>query len=447
MSEAFIERPRAFCALGGALIAAGALPGAVPIIHASAGCGGSVYWNQLGSTGYLGAGYCGGTAVPSSNVQEEDIIFGGDARLTEQIENTIKLVEGNLYVVLTGCMTDIIGDDIRAIINQFTARGIRIIGAETGGIKGNGYKGYDLVLQALFQDFVEKKPEKVKKRVNLWGIVPGQDAFWRGNLHILRRLLEKLGLEVNTFFTQQDTLEMVRDAASAELNILVSEFYGTAAAKVFEDVHDVPYITFPLPIGPSATADFLKTVALGLEVSPEEVNSLILEEQNGYYYYVERVADSYNDLDLQRYAVVVGDGNYAPALTKFLADDLGWLPALTVVTEEFADEDKAKIDTYLSKLDSGYHTRIAYETDASEIPVILAQFWPRNRNQAFYDSFSPAFVIGSHLEREFAKKIGAGHLTVTYPVGNRVVLNRGYAGYKGSLHLIEDLFSVLVAER
>ncbi len=207
------------------------------------------------------------------------------------------------------------------------------------------------------------------------------------------------------------------------------------------------FITFPLPIGPSATADFLKTVALNLEISPEEVNSLILEEQNDYYYYIERVADSYNDLDLQRYAVVVGDGNYAPALTKFLADDLGWLPALTVVTDEFVDEDKDKINTYLSKLDSGYRTRIAYETDASEIPVILAQFWPRNRNQAFYDSFSPAFVIGSHLEREFAKKIGAGHLTVTYPVGNRVVLNRGYAGYKGSLHLIEDLFSVLVAER
>lgn len=144
MHNGFIERPRSFCALGGALLTAGALPGVVPVLHTAMGCGGSIYWNQLGSTGYLGAGYCGGLAVPSSNVGEKDIVFGGDERLTEQIENTVKLVAGELYFVLTGCMTDIIGDDIRAIVNRFQGRGIPIIGAETGGFKGDGYNGYDL---------------------------------------------------------------------------------------------------------------------------------------------------------------------------------------------------------------------------------------------------------------------------------------------------------------
>lgn len=43
MSDRFIERPRSFCALGGAMLSAGALPGVVPILHTSMGCGGSIY--------------------------------------------------------------------------------------------------------------------------------------------------------------------------------------------------------------------------------------------------------------------------------------------------------------------------------------------------------------------------------------------------------------------
>ncbi|HEX9061465.1 MAG TPA: nitrogenase component 1 [Clostridia bacterium] len=447
MSDRFIERPRSFCALGGAMQTVVAIKGAVPILHTAMGCGGSIYWNQVGSTGYLGAGYCGGMAVPSSNVQEKDIVFGGTERLTEQIENTLKLVEGDLYIVLTGCMTDIIGDDIKSVVRQFKAKDASIIGAETGGFKGDGYKGYDLVLQALFSDYVEKTEKKVKNKVNLWGIVPAQDAFWRGNINNIKKLLEKLGLSVNAFFTETDSLEGIKHAAEAELNIVVSEFYGIGAAKVFEDVHGVPYVTSALPIGPGATEEFIRKVAKKLGINKETVDKTIDEEKKLYFRYIDRIADAYNDLDFQRYAVVVGDYNYAPALTRFLADDLGWLPEITVVTDFHNDEGYNEINKYLENLSSGYKTHVVFETDASEIQYHLSKHWPQYKGQNFYDSFSPAYVVGSHLEREFAKKIGAAHLTVTYPVGNRVVLGRGYTGYEGSLCLIEDLLSVLVAER
>ncbi len=447
MSNSFIERPRSFCALGGAMHTAGAIPGVVPILHTAMGCGGSIYWNQVGSTGYLGAGYCGGLAVPSSNVKEKDIIFGGTDRLTEQIENTLKLVEGDLYFVLTGCMTDIIGDDIHSVIREFQERDISIIGAETGGFKGDGYKGYDLVLQSLISNYIEKKPVKVHRKVNLWGIVPAQDAFWRGNINNLRALLHKLGLEVNSFFSEHDTLEGIKNSGDAALNIVVSEFYGIDGAETFKDVHSVPYITFPLPIGPSATEEFLRRVGIELGIEKELVDKVIEEENSLYYWYIDRIADTYNDQDFQRYTVVVGDGNYSPALTRFLADDFGWLPELTVVSD-FYDEDKYnKIDKYLSKLSSGYRTKIIYETDASEIQYHLSKHWPASSGQKFYDAFSPAFVVGSHLERQLAYNIGAGHLTVSYPVGNRAVLTRGYTGYIGGLNLVEDIISVLVAQR
>ena len=448
MSRAcLVERPRGFCALGGASLAVGAIPGAVPILHTAIGCGGSIYWTQLGSTGYLGAGRVGGFAVPSSNVGEKDVIFGGAERLTEQIEHTLRIVKGELYVVLTGCMTDIIGDDIASVVGAF-ADEARIVGVETGGFKGNGYLGYDLVLRALFRDVVAPTRERESDLVNLWGIVPAQDAFWRGNLEALRALLESLGLRVNTFFTSHDSVDSLEHAAAAALNVVVSDAYGIEAARVFEQQHGVPFLSTPLPIGPTATAAFLRQVGGALDLDAALVDRTIAAGSERYYGYVERVADCYNDLDLQRYAVVVGDANYAPALTRFLADDLGWLPQLTVVTDPIDDDDlRARVEAPLAALESGVETHVVWEPTTTEIGRHLLELRGGNRGGRYHDAFSPAFVVGSSHERELAGNIGAGHLTVSFPVADRVVLDRGYTGFDGSLSLIEDLLSVLVRER
>lgn len=447
MSKCFIERPRTFCALGGALLTASALPGTVPILHASMGCGGSIYWNQYGSTGYLGAGYCGGLAVPSSNVLEREVVFGGLERLEEQIRTTIELMEGELYLVLTGCTTDMIGDDIQSIVRDFQDQGEPIIGAEAGGFRGDGYKGYDIVLTALAQDYIEKKEHVKKGKINLWGIVPGQDAFWRGNLLKLRSLLEKLGLQVNTFFTEHDTLDQIKNSGDAQLNVIVSEFFGTSTAKAFQQKHGIPYLSSQLPIGPSATTEFLRRIGDALELPVDQVEAVIDWETRNYFRYIERLADAYNDLDWQRYAVIVGDANYAPAITRFIADDLGWLPVMMVVTTEVNNAGKEIFNQVIDGLNSKYPVAIAYETDPTEIKNHLWELVPRRSDSPYYHDISPAFVIGSHLEREFANDLGAAHLTVSYPVGNRVVLNRGYAGYEGSLSLIEDLLAVIVAQR
>ena len=90
---------------------------------------------------------------------------------------------------------------------------------------------------------------------------------------------------------------------------------------------------------------------------------------------------------------------------------------------------------------------VVFEADTSQISTRLFERWPKPDGSKYYQPFSPAFVIGSRLDREFAESIGAGHLSVTYPISNRCVLNRGYAGYRGALHLVEDVISALVVNR
>jgi len=447
MSEHFIERARYLCSLGGAVGTVTALPGGVPILHSASGCAGNFAWTQNGGSGLQVGGYCGSLTVPSSNIGETEVVFGGEERLREQIKNTLEVVEGGLYVVMTGCVPEVIGDDIFAVVNDFRSEGVPIVGAATGGFRGDSYWGYDLVLQSLFKDYLTKGLPKVKGRVNLWGIVPYMDPFWRGNLEGARHLLELLGLEVNTFFTPADTLAAFQEAGSAELNIVVSDIYGQRAATRFEELHGTPFVTVPLPLGVSASEAFLNQIAAALSLAPSSVHEVIAREKRHYYHMLEPLTDCYNDLDLQRYAVVVGDANYAVALTRFLADDLGWLPVLTVVTDKVRAEDQPALAGRVAGLASGFETSLVFESDTSEVLGHLNRVWPKAGGQKYYNSFSPAFVVGSSLDRELALSIGAPHLSVSFPVGNRAVLDRGYTGFRGGLRLAEDLISALVVNR
>ncbi|WP_378953689.1 nitrogenase component 1 [Pelosinus sp. sgz500959] len=443
----FIERPRYLCTLGGAIATLKVLPRVIPIIHAAAGCGGNIANALHGAAGYLGSGYCAGLALPSSNIYEKDIVFGGEERLTEQIATTLEVVDGDLYFVVTGCMVDIIGDDAVAVANRFRQNGKPVLGAETGGFKGNSYKGYDIVLNKLFIDFVEKNPVKEKNIVNLFGIVPIQDVFWKGNLNILKALLEKIGYQVNTFFGEGETLDNLKYAGSARLNILVSDVYGIEPAQKFEEIHGVPYVVAPLPIGSAGTEQFLRIVGEALETEKDLLEQVIAEEKARYYSYIERLADVYNDLDFQRYSVVVGDVNYAPALARFLADDLGWLPELVVITDILTEEEQQLVEGRFDGFTSGIRPKVVFDTDTSNVSKHFSASWPRNNNDRYFDSFSPAFVLGSSLDREFAVSIGAPHLAVSYPISNRAILDRAYVGYRGALTLVEDIFGLLVGSR
>lgn len=443
----FIEKPRSQCALGGALATVNALPGAVPIIHAAAGCGGNLFAGQNASAGYYGAGYCGGMAVPSSNVLERDIVFGGEGRLKQQIAKTLEIIKAELFVVVSGCMTDVIGDDINSVVNGFKEKGAPVLAAETGGFKGSSYHGYDLVLESLFRNFVRPAGVQPGNIVNLWGLVPTQDVFWRGNLLELKRLLNEIGLKARTFFAPGETLAELAGAAAAGLNIVVSDSYGVAPARVFEELHGVPYISTGLPIGPSATTDFLRQAGNAAGIQSGVIEQVIADELEDYFGYVEKVADAYNDLDLQRYTVVIGDANYSPALARFLAEDLGWLVELAVVSDPLSEDLRPPVYQRFAAIEQSIAPKVVFEPDTGEILQHLRAIWPVDQNDKYFDARTPSVVVGSALDRELAQTIGADHLSVTYPVSNRVVFDRGYAGFTGGLRLVEDLLTVLVGGR
>jgi len=429
----FIERPRTACALAGALSTIGNLPDVIPIIHTALGCGGNLANATAFGSGYLGGGYCNGPQTPSTGVTETEIVFGGTDRLHEQIRSTLELIDGRLYIVATGCMTEMIGDDAGGVAGEFLDEGEPVIAISTPSFKGDSYHGYEIVLDAVFNRYLPNAESRNPKLVNIFGLVPGYDPFFRGDLEEIERLLTALGLEVNTFFTPSQTFDNITSAPSASLNIVFSRVWGKAFAEKFEQRHGTPFIIRDLPIGPEATDEFLTDIAqrFGLDAKP-----LIERENRIFYGYFGRSADAFCDQDLKFYAITVTNSNYAIPLAKFVTRELGWIVTDSFVTDKLTDEQKEAL--------SGEYP-LQFKTGVQEIARAINKNHPNSRGQRYFDDITPLYIIGSTLEKQTAISRGARHLSVSFPVYDRLITDKGYAGYRGGLHLFEDLVGQIMS--
>ncbi|MDR2784315.1 MAG: hypothetical protein LBB83_00200 [Treponema sp.] len=442
-----IDRPRYDCALGGALALIRAMRRVIPVVHASTGCAYNYYIGGNPGAGYFGGGYCGAASIPSSNVAEKDIVFGGEERLEEQIRTTMEIMDGDLFIVISGCMVEMIGDNILSVADHMEGTGGRVIAVQTPSFRGNSQQGYDLVLEALVKKYVKRQEKKKPGAVNILGIIPGNDVFYKGNLKEIKRVLSLVGVEANTLVGEAETLEDIRDSGAASLNIVLSDVYAPRSAEAYLAEHGIPYVREQMPVGFFQTKNFLHRVGAALRIDPRLVEKAIKAEEEIYFDYFERISDTYNDIDLQRYGVVAADSNYAPALTRFISDELGWIPHLTMVTDDLNEETQKILSERFTGYDSGLEPKLYYNPSASALRHLLADSWERNRNHLYYEPFSPAVFFGSSFEKDFADELGIPLLTISFPVTSRVVFNKTYAGFNGGLALAEDAFSLLVAGR
>jgi nitrogenase molybdenum-iron protein beta chain len=297
---------------------------------------------QFGA-GYLGTEYCSGHSAPSSGITETEIVFGGNERLKEQIESTLKLIDGKLYIVTTGCMTEMIGDDAEGAVAEFAEEGHPIIAIKTPSFRGDSDIGHQILLEGLFNKWVKKQGETDPRLVNVFGILPGYDPFFRGDLEEIERLGAKLGLKVNTFFSPTQTFDNILSAPNAALNIVFSRAWCHEFAKNFEEKHGTPFWVTDLPIGPEATDNFILGLSSKLKLDKNVAEKVIKEENEHYYRYFSRTADNYSDGDMRHYGVTVTNSNYALPLNKYLYNELGWVPADAFVTDKLSEEQKSAV--------------------------------------------------------------------------------------------------------
>jgi nitrogenase molybdenum-iron protein beta chain len=431
-----VEHPRHYCTLG-AQQSVVAINRAIPILHSGPGCGIKLFRGLSTESGYQGVGYSGGSSIPCTNSTEREIVFGGEERLKEVIDGTLKVLKGDLFVVLTGCTSDIIGDDITQVVKEYQKKGIPIVSAETGGFKGSNYIGHELVSEAIINQYIGDREVKVQKGlVNVWSIVPYQDSFWAGNLSQIKYLLEGIGLKVNILYgPESDGVEEWKSIPDAQFNLVLSPWVGLKTAKLLENKYGTPYLHYPvLPIGAKETSKFLKEVTKFSGIDEINAENFIKKEEKRFYYYIERSADFFIEF---RYSLAgrffnVSDSFYALGISKFLLNELGILPGEQYITEDTPSEYKKGIEDEFNNLSKGIGAKVIFDVDGGKIHERIRSF--------NHDTHTP-LILGSSWDRDIVNEVNGFWLNIALPVMHRLVLDRHYVGYSGGLRLAEDIYA------
>lgn len=429
--SSFIEQPRYSCALG-AQQSVVAIKRAVPILHAGPGCSSKIN-NLIGQ----GEGYAGGNTIPCTNVSESEIVYGGEHRLKEVIEGSFRVIDADIYVVLTGCTSDILGDDVGRVTADYQDLDRPIVFAETGGFKSNNYVSHEKVVNAIIDQYVDKfgsKRTTKKGLVNVFSVIPYQDPYWNGNLQELKRILEGIGLEANILFGQDSGgIEEWKTIPEAEFNLVISAWAGLGIAEHLKNKYGTPYLHFSyLPIGGNETSKFLRQVGEFASLERTQVEGFIEKEEEKFYSHIERTANFMLEFryGIPRRFYTLLDATYAMGFSKFLLNELGILPAKQFIVDNTPEEFRGSIRKHFAEISEFRSAEVEFIIDGGKIHEEIRKDDHKNR----------ALILGSGWERDIAKEIGADLLIISVPVFYRLVLNCGYAGYIGGLRAIEDIY-------
>lgn len=419
-----IERPRNGCALHGAVSTVGEINGAVPIVHSNAGCAIQNYLASKASS--AGRSPMSGFSIPGTAVSERHVIFGGASRLREQIKNTLKVIDGDLYVVLNGCESAMVGDDIDAMTKESFEQGEPVLDSGLVGFHGSEHLGYSQVMTDIIQKLPEINKNTVRKNnklVNVLGILPQHDIFFKGELSELKRLLMGAGLEVNTFFGAFNGVEELVKAAGAAATLVFSK-WGDEPAQSLLELYRIPVIRFEgIPTGYDEVADMIGKAAKAAGIEREEYQDFLNQEKAKFDYFLERIAEELYEENMPGNIAIVGDERIVCQIsvffTKYLAARIN-----TIIITDFVQSENIAEQEEKERL-SSLAEKVYLSADSREIEQILLQ--------------SKADVIlGSSLEEQTAVEKQAIFIPISYPVYHRTILNKSYIGISGALSMAED---------
>ena len=440
-----LDQPRYKCALA-AMQTVQSIPGAIPVLHSGPGCASKLNDNS-GTSGTFSP-----NIFPCTSISEKEVVFGGAEKLRSTINNALRVIDAELFVVLSGCTGEIIGDDIKEVAEEFEDAEKPVVWAKTPGFKGNNYVGHDWILKSIFEQYLnrddirDERDEKVastgslteKGLVNLFVSPPQQDPYWLGNLREIERLLKEIGLKPNTIFGFGRGIENIKKIPTAEFTILVSPWAGLESVKYLESKYRIPLLHYPiLPIGASETTKFLRVVQEFTGTDKNLTEKVITENEAWFYYYLERYADTILESRiLGKHFTVVGDSQYTGAVTKFLVNDMGMFPEKLFVTDDAPESLRDRIKNEISDLNYGIQAEVEFATDGYDIHDQIRKM----------DFQGKPLILGSNWEKKLARELDGHFVNVCYPMIEKLVMNSHLAGYSGGLHLLEEIYSTALSK-
>ncbi|WP_404784504.1 nitrogenase iron-molybdenum cofactor biosynthesis protein NifE [Altericista sp. CCNU0014] len=320
------------CAFDGSTIALVPITDAAHLVHGPIACAG----NSWGSRGSLSSGPMLYKMGFTTDITENDVIFGGEKRLYKAIQEVHQRYSPAAVFVYATCVTALIGDDLDAVCQKAAEKtGIPVIPVNSPGFIGSKNLGNRVGGESLLEYVVGTvEPETTTPYdINLIG-----EYNIAGELWGVLPLFEKLGIRVLAKITGDGRYKDICTSHRAKLNVMICSKALINMARKMEERYGIPYIEESF-YGVEDINRCLRNIALKLGDSEFQarVEDLIRNETAK----LDRELASYR-ARLKGKRVVLYTGGVKSWSIISAAKDLG-MEVVATSTKKSTEEDKARI--------------------------------------------------------------------------------------------------------
>ena len=306
LAGAVSQRACVFC---GSRVVLYPIADALHVVHGPIGCA-AYTWDIRGA---LSSGPELHRLSFSTDLQERDVIFGGEKKLEAALMELIDRHSPKAAFVYSTCIVGIIGDDVEAVCRRVSeAKGIPVLPVQSEGFKGSKREGYLAACKAMNSLVGTGDTSGISPlSVNIFG-----DFNLAGEIWIIKEYLKKMGVEVVANVTGDGRVDDVRRAHGAALNLVQCSGATLDLAKMMEEEHGVPYVRVSY-LGIEDMADSLYKVAeFFKDIDPDiqrRTSDLVRAELEKL---MPKLAGLRKDLEGKHAAVYVGGAFKAFSLVK-----------------------------------------------------------------------------------------------------------------------------------
>ncbi|MDR2196511.1 MAG: nitrogenase component I subunit alpha [Coriobacteriales bacterium] len=195
----------------------------------------------------------------STDMQESDIVFGGEKKLRAAIAEAMELFSPETIFICSTCPVGLIGDDIAAVAAEAEEKyGITCTSFSCEGYKGVSQSaGHHIANNGLIKTIIgtgDRTPE-TKYAINILGEYNIGGDGWE-----ISRILRRIGYEIVSVLTGDGAVADIKNAHLAELNVVQCHRSINYIAEMMEAQYGTPWLKVNF-IGVSATAKSLRDMA------------------------------------------------------------------------------------------------------------------------------------------------------------------------------------------
>lgn len=223
------------CVFCGSRVVLYPIADALHVIHGPVGCA-AYTWDIRGA---LSSGPDLHRQSFSTDLREQDVIYGGEKKLAHCLDELIDLYSPKAAFVYSTCIVGLIGDDVEAVCRRLTQeKNIPVIPVHSAGFSGTKKDGYKAACDAMFKLIGNGDTSNISKHsLNIVG-----DFNIAGETWIIRDYYRRMGIEVVASMTGDGRVNDIARSHGARLNVVQCSGSMLYLAKAMEEKFGTPYM-------------------------------------------------------------------------------------------------------------------------------------------------------------------------------------------------------------